>query len=163
MSRQRIAGSQFRRRRPGTAGGRAHVRPPRGGGDAEDANDGSVSMRWDFPSAEVLTLADLGERGQMRIAASRALWWGEAQRRVPLVLKVSHHGSADQYPELIEWLHPSIATVSAGIGNPYGHPTRRTLDLLASIDAVTLRTDELGSIAIVRKAGGGIGWNVTGR
>jgi competence protein ComEC len=63
-------------------------------------------------------------------------------------MKVSHHGSADQSSQLIQELHPKLATVSVGRGNAYGHPTKRTLDLLASFDCAIERTDEHGSISV---------------
>jgi competence protein ComEC len=66
----------------------------------------------------------------------------------PVLLKVSHHGSADQYHELIEAMHPEIAIISVGKANAYGHPTNRTLETLESIGAVVLRTDLNGSIGV---------------
>lgn len=120
--------------------------PTRTAEEAEDSNDGSVTMLWQFQNFQLITLADLGEKGQQRIAANLATWW--TSPNLPLVMKVSHHGSADQYPELIEWLRPKLALVSVGAHNGYGHPTKRTLDTLARAGATTLRTDQLGSIAL---------------
>jgi competence protein ComEC len=67
------------------------------------------------------------------------------------VLKVSHHGSSDQYGELIEELKPDLSLISAGKNNSYGHPTKRTLGLLKATGSVIYRTDELGSIAIASR------------
>jgi competence protein ComEC len=94
---------------------------------------------------DLLTMADSGERAQQRIARHLGNW---ATRKSPLILKVSHHGSADQYAELTEALKPSFSIVSVGAKNGYGHPTDRTLALLRRVGSKVLRTDLLGSIAI---------------
>ncbi|MEY4367824.1 MAG: hypothetical protein RLZ28_1239 [Actinomycetota bacterium] len=128
--------------------------PHRGAPEAEDSNDGSVTMLWRSSQVDLITLADLGEKGQMRLAAESASWIDSQLLSVPLIMKVSHHGSADQYPELIEALNPMLATVSVGRGNSYGHPTKRTLELLAAINCTVARTDEHGSIAVAFDADG---------
>lgn len=38
--------------------------------------------------------------------------------------------------------------ISAGAGNPYGHPAARTVTELRALGAVVLRTDEDGPIAV---------------
>ncbi len=122
-------------------------------GSPEDSNDGSIAAIWRGPEFNLITLADLGERGQMRLAASLSTWWGRGSQ-LPLVLKVSHHGSADQYAELIETIHPQLSLISVGKGNSYGHPTGRTLNLLNRIGSQILRTDELGAISVGSTAHG---------
>ncbi|WP_300266489.1 ComEC/Rec2 family competence protein [Microbacterium sp.] len=64
------------------------------------------------------------------------------------VVKVSHHGSADQDPGLYAAVRPAVAIVSAGSGNDYGHPRAETLDLLEAVGARALRTDLQGRILI---------------
>lgn len=125
--------------------------PSRDAAEAEDSNDGSVTMLWQFSNFQLITLADLGERGQRRLAADIGVWWTDPG--LPLVMKVSHHGSADQYPELIEWLKPKLALISVGAANGYGHPTKRTLGTLAKTGSTILRTDQLGSIAVRNLSG----------
>lgn len=123
--------------------------PHLGAAEAEDSNDGSVTMLFSSPQVNVLTLADLGEKGQMRLAAESAAWLGGGFGSIPLVVKVSHHGSADQYPELYEALKPQVSLFSVGLNNDYGHPTKRTLDLLKRVGSSEFRTDLQGSIAVV--------------
>jgi competence protein ComEC len=122
--------------------------PHLGAPEAEDSNDGSITMLWRTPKVDIITLADLGQKGQMRLLSESTTWMDAQLASVPLVMKVSHHGSADQSPGLIQALSPSLATVSVGRGNTYGHPTKRTLDLLGSMNCWVARTDEHGSIAI---------------
>ena len=128
--------------------------PHQGAAEAEDSNDGSVTILFESPVMDVLALADLGEEGQMRLARESAGWLGKGFGGVPLVVKVSHHGSADQYPELYETLKPEIALISVGAHNEYGHPTRRTLNLLEGIGSHIYRTDQLGSIAVTSTSEG---------
>ena len=43
------------------------------------------------------------------------------------VLKVSHHGSADEgLPALLARLRPRVAVIEVGAGNSYGHPVPAT-------------------------------------
>ena len=115
---------------------------------AEDSNDASIVILWQSPQLNLLTMADLGERGQMRVASSSDSWLGQGLTTVPMVLKVSHHGSADQYPELIEALGPDVALVSVGADNSYGHPTLRTIGLLEKLGARIFRTDLSGDLSV---------------
>lgn len=64
------------------------------------------------------------------------------------VVKVAHHGSADQDPGLYDLLQPRIAIFSAGVENDYGHPRQETLDLLSATGAHVLRTDTQGRILL---------------
>lgn len=63
------------------------------------------------------------------------------------IYKVGHHGSKAALNEsLVQTLHPRIALVSVGKDNSYGHPHRTTLDLLDSVGAQVLRSDEQGDV-----------------
>ncbi|MFM5904566.1 MAG: ComEC/Rec2 family competence protein [Micrococcales bacterium] len=132
--------------------------PHHNGEDSEDSNDGSITMTFEAPKFWILTLADLGEKGQMRLVQERGSWYSRALANKPLILKVSHHGSADEYSEFMHWLKPAIATISVGANNSYGHPTRRLLDDLNQPQLTLLRTDQLGSISVVEDAHRTLGW-----
>jgi competence protein ComEC len=65
------------------------------------------------------------------------------------VLKVAHHGSDDAgLAALLERVGVRLAVISAGDGNPYGHPTAATLATLARHGVETLRTDRDGTVRI---------------
>ena len=68
------------------------------------------------------------------------------------VLKIPHHGSAHQDPDLVARVRPRAAVISVGRGNTYGHPAPRTLTLAASGGARVLRTDEDGTVLVVGPA-----------
>lgn len=129
--------------------------PSRTASEAEDSNDGSIGMLWESSEMNLLTLADLGEKGQMRIVQQNPALVAQA-RAHPLLLKVAHHGSADFYPELYEELRASIALISVGAGNSYGHPTKKALAALARAGTRIYRTDEAGSVAIASTPSGSL-------
>ena len=66
------------------------------------------------------------------------------------ILKVAHHGSADDGLErLLGLLRPEVAMISCGVNNDYGHPTPSTLATLESTAGLDLyRTDEDGRITV---------------
>ena len=88
----------------------------------------------------------------------RALFTADAESNVtaPLVqgpvdvLKVAHHGSADEglYDEL-RTLRPRVAVISVGRRNDYGHPRASTLAALLAVPGLRLfRTDRDGPIVV---------------
>jgi competence protein ComEC len=65
------------------------------------------------------------------------------------VLKVGHHGSSTSSSgPFLDAVKPSIALVSVGVGNSYGHPSPQVMATLASRGAQVLRTDRLGTIVV---------------
>lgn len=128
--------------------------PEHNAAGTDDSNDASVVMLWKSDYLNLITMADIGEKGQMRMIANSDWWRSSELTSKPLVLKVSHHGSADQYPELIEHLDPELSLISVGSNNSYGHPTSRTLDVLARAGSRVARTDQMGSIAVSAGASG---------
>jgi len=115
--------------------------------EAIDSNDASVTMKWAFSGFNVLTTGDLGEKGQLRLLRTAA---GDlaALSQAPLVLKVPHHGSADQSREFHQAIGVDVGLISVGLGNEYDHPTERELRILSSLGSEILRTDLMGALAI---------------
>jgi competence protein ComEC len=73
------------------------------------------------------------------------------QRGLPEVdiLKVAHHGSRTSSTEpLLAALRPSVAIVSSGRGNPYGHPAPATVERIEAAGIQLLRTDTDGTVEI---------------
>ncbi|WP_260981400.1 ComEC/Rec2 family competence protein [Microbacterium paraoxydans] len=81
--------------------------------------------------------------GDLSAVPQRALFRGTPLTRYDVV-KVAHHGSADQEPALYEALQPSVALITVGAGNDYGHPRRETLEMLSALGAHVYRTDHDG-------------------
>lgn len=116
--------------------------PPR---DDTAGNEASVTLRWTCASAapclSAVMLGDLGAEAQARMAGAARL--GSVD-----VVKVAHHGSADQSAALYERLDATAGLIGVGLGNDYGHPTEGLLDILAATGTTALRTDTDGLILI---------------
>jgi len=114
--------------------------PPRRLAGIEPGNAASLTVRVDClrGCVSAVFLGDLGEREQARV---RSL--GPVD-----VVKVAHHGSADQSAALYERLGASVGLIGVGADNDFGHPTERLLDILAGIGTVGVRTDEDGLILV---------------
>nr|WP_241561261.1 ComEC/Rec2 family competence protein [Streptomyces orinoci] len=122
--------------------------PPDGGSPAaEDGpNDASVTLLVHTGGISLLLPGDLEPPAQ------RELLLTHPELSTVDVLKVAHHGSAYQEPELLRRLNPRLALISAGPHNPYGHPAPGTVAALRSAGAVVLRTDTDGPIAVTGAA-----------
>lgn len=70
------------------------------------------------------------------------------------VVKVAHHGSADQAPELYRGTAAAIALIGVGADNTFGHPRAEVLDELARVGARIARSDQNG-LALARIDGEG--------
>ncbi len=128
--------------------------PSRDAREAEDSNDASTSMYWQSNGIALFTLADSGERAQLRMGAEHREFFESDFGSRLVIVKVAHHGSGDQAPEFYEAIAADIALISVGQDNSYGHPTRRTLDVLSSTGTKVLRTDEMGAIGITETEAG---------
>lgn len=113
----------------------------------EPGNDASVVVhfqpvgRCEPGCLSGLFLGDLGESAQDALLPS--LPPGAVD-----VVKVSHHGSADQSARLYRRLAATAGLIGVGEGNGYGHPTEAALGMLAASGTAALRTDERGMILI---------------
>ncbi|MBC7589730.1 MAG: ComEC/Rec2 family competence protein [Salinibacterium sp.] len=86
-------------------------------------------------------LGDLGESAQDRVLAMNPL-------RAVDVVKVSHHGSADQSARLYDRLHAVVGLIGVGADNGYGHPTDTLLAMLAASRTTALRSDDHGLVLL---------------
>lgn len=104
-------------------------------------NPGSVTLAIEGSRMRSVFLGDLGEDSQDRLLA------GGGVQPVDVV-KVAHHGSADQSEPLYAALRASLALVSVGDDNGYGHPTASALGMLARGGTTVARTDTSGLILV---------------
>jgi competence protein ComEC len=113
--------------------------PDRAGSPSEDPNRLPIVMLATYGEVDALLTADAETEVTARLVSGRVE-----------ILKVAHHGSADPglASELRE-LRPTIAVISCGRGNDYGHPTASTLAALRDSPGLSLfRTDEDGQVVI---------------
>ncbi|MGX5695255.1 ComEC/Rec2 family competence protein [Agromyces soli] len=104
-------------------------------------NDASVVLEVDAPDYRGVFLGDLGEQAQVRLRRAAA------PGPVDLV-KVAHHGSADQSEPLYRELRASVGLIGVGADNGYGHPTERLLGMLSTSGTTVLRTDRSGTVLL---------------
>nr|WP_236677222.1 ComEC/Rec2 family competence protein [Streptomyces actinomycinicus] len=136
------------------------VPPPWPGGagfEPDGPNDASVALLVRTGGLRLLLLGDLEPPAQQALLRSSSA----AGLAGVDVLKVAHHGSAYQDPELIRLAAPRVALVSVGAGNPYGHPAPGTVAALRTGGAVVLRTDRDGPLAVTGTGGGNGSVHVT--
>jgi competence protein ComEC len=111
--------------------------------DSADENDSSLVLRVEVAGLTATLGGDIEEAGQ-RNALSAAELHSD-------VMLVPHHGSARQLGQYFDAVRPSLAIISVGAGNSFGHPAPTALKLLAGISCY--RTDLDGSIAVAKVGG----------
>ncbi|MGH3413070.1 MAG: DNA internalization-related competence protein ComEC/Rec2 [Marmoricola sp.] len=109
-------------------------------------NDASIVMLVQTRGIRILLMGDEETGTQQRLAA-------RFPRLHAAVLKVAHHGSAKQDPELVRRLDARLAVISVGKHNDYGHPAPSTLGLLHDAGMRVERTDLDGDVAVVVRHG----------
>lgn len=122
----------------------------------QGGNPGSIALSIVAPGVTALFLADLGEESQNALLAQHP-----GLGRVDIV-KVAHHGSADQSARLMALLQPRLALLSVGRDNGYGHPTRKTLRLIESVGARSERSDLSGMVLVSAHLGDLRVWSASG-
>jgi competence protein ComEC len=70
------------------------------------------------------------------------------------LLKVPHHGSPYQDADFLKAVDASLAIVSVGADNRYGHPSEALLDRLRHDGTRVFRTDVSGDVAVSRTGDG---------
>ena len=114
-----------------------------GTGDYSDLNDWSVVLSVKFDDESILLTGD---------ASAEVLESSVFDEHD--VLKVGHHGSeTSTTASFIRRVNPSVAVISCGHGNSYGHPDLSTIETLAAVDVY--RTD-LDGTTVVRLVSGSI-------
>ena len=107
-------------------------------GTASDANDSSLVLRVSYGDMSFLMMGDAERAARGRIAPFPP----------STVLKVSHHGSRNGTDErLLREAAPSVAILSYGRGNAYGHPHREVVELLEKYGVESFATAD-GDIEI---------------
>lgn len=104
-------------------------------------NDGSVVIEFGG-TVDAVFLGDLGADSELALLADGTVGTDYA------IVKFAHHGSADQYAPLYERISATLALVSCGIDNDYGHPTKSALALLAHTGTAIARSDLQGTTLI---------------
>jgi competence protein ComEC len=106
-------------------------------------NNGSVVFRLAGGGMSVLLTGDIEKEAEREIAEDVA----ELQAAI---LKVGHHGSKSSTTEtFLAAVRPRFALISAGEGNPHGHPHPEVVERLEQAGVRLLRTDQRGSVEVL--------------
>ncbi|HET9934399.1 MAG TPA: MBL fold metallo-hydrolase, partial [Polyangiaceae bacterium] len=107
------------------------------------ANDNSIVLRVGFGERSLLLTGDAEHLAETELLRNHP------QELRADVLKVGHHGSrTSSSPELLEAVRPSVATISCGVRNRFGHPVPEVLARISGYGAQVFRTDRDGAVEL---------------
>lgn len=108
------------------------------GTDTSDLNDTSLVLKMNYNNTCALFMGDASSNIEENLLNKDI----NCQ-----VLKVGHHGSRYSSSEdFIKKVNPAYGIIMVGKDNKYGHPTKKTLDILNKYNVNIYRTDEEGTI-----------------
>ncbi len=118
-----------------------------GAGETGSGNDHSLAAKLSTPGCCVYFTGDLGAERERELAAYiRQNKPGDEELQI---LKVAHHGSGFSSDQtFLQTLECSVAVISCGRKNRYGHPHKETLERLESCGYRIYRTDKNGAVII---------------
>ena len=114
-------------------------------GIALDANSSSLALRVAYRGVSVLMTGDIEAEVERALLAMGANLDAD-------ILKVAHHGSAtSSTPEFIAAASPTIAVISAGADNRFGHPDPAVVARLTAAlpDGALFATAQHGNVEIL--------------
>ncbi len=108
-------------------------------GTVDDLNNNSVVLRLVYGEVSFLLTGDLAADGEAALLDAPSDLHAT-------VLKVGHHGSdGSTTPAFLDAVDPSVAVISVGAENTFGHPSPTTRLRLAGVPL--LRTDDNGDVS----------------
>lgn len=120
----------------------------------DNPNNASVVLKLSYAGSTILMPADVQGQG----------WYWIVQRGTNLIaniLKFPHHGAwydpvgaQPSLDQVLKIINPSLAIISVGSSNPYGHPHPRTIELLSSLTDIKLTDTRAGTIILSIGEGG---------
>ena len=110
-------------------------------GDGSAINNSSIAMVIELPNLSIFAAGDLEPPVQEILTSHQLL------KKVD-VYKICHHGSLYQYLPMLDKISPSIALISVGKENSYGHPAPEIIGELLRRRINVVRTDQSGGIAV---------------
>ncbi len=106
-----------------------------------DPNDASIIARYVFGEVCFLLTGDASQKMEEYVLSL------EKEDLNCDVLKVGHHGSkTSTSPAFVSAVSPSVAIISAGKDNRYGHPHEEVLETLEKAGIEILSTAQMGTI-----------------
>lgn len=116
-------------------------------GESSAENDASLLIRAEVDGLSLVVAGDAEESTQTSHARLGTAVDAD-------VLVVPHHGSRRHSVAFFDAVSPTVALISVGAGNDYGHPADSTVRAVTQTGARVFRTDEHGSITVAPAPGG---------
>ncbi len=124
------------------------VRESKAGISADDENEHNMVYMIHYNGVRIMVTGDLLEEDELKMLD----YYRHNNRLDDLdcdILKVAHHGSKSSSSDVfLDAVRPSIAVISVGKNNLYGHPHEQTLKRLKERDITVYRTDLNGTVGI---------------
>lgn len=109
----------------------------------DDLNDLSIQAILSFGEFKALMTGDIGENLKDQILQN-------LPTKSINYIKIPHHGSKNGMVEsYLREIMPTIAVISVGKNNSYGHPSKEVIKILSDKGIKILRTDQLGDVEVV--------------
>src|SRR3989344_5906076 len=109
----------------------------------KEGNDAGVVMQLEYGAKSFLFTADISNKVEQAMIDEKVDVLSD-------VLKVAHHGSKYSSSEaFLQAVSPSLAVISSGKKNMYGHPAPEALQRLEKFGITTLRTDQDGDVEMI--------------
>jgi competence protein ComEC len=108
----------------------------------DNLNLSSIVLKVSYNNFSALLLGDLEKDCQAEMIKNQSI--GKID-----VIKIAHHGSSNGLNgDLIDQIKPSLAIISVGAGNMYGHPAFSTITALEKRNINIKRTDRDGTVTV---------------
>ena len=115
---------------------------PEEGQGLKPGNEASLVLALSYGEFHMLLTGDVEGRGEQMLCGNERL--GQYN-----VLKAAHHGSRNSgTEEFLQMIRPSVALISAGVDNRYGHPHAETLERLDRAGCRIYSTRENGMLTV---------------
>ena len=112
-------------------------------GVTADPDDAGVVLKLVCGEISLLFTADIGYATEWELIDARLV-------EAVTVLKIAHHGSAaSSSQEFLAVTRPTVAVISVGADNRFGHPTPEALARLTTVTDNIYRTDIFGTVEII--------------
>lgn len=115
---------------------------PEEGQGLKPGNEASLVLALSYGEFHMLLTGDVEGRGEQMLC-------GNERPGQYNVLKAAHHGSRNSgTEEFLQVIRPSVALISAGVDNRYGHPHAETLERLDRAGCRIYSTRENGMLTV---------------